>query len=365
MSCKQENLAVETLIVPGNINIDMASATAGDNRRLMVSDNPETLTQEILTEPFSTLWHDVVVTTKRSMKHRIFGWHYNRTGAPVRIGITIENKDEDQIEVRHIERDLKRSPSTGHWIIDVGQCLAKSCVGGTLDRIKPVDHYKFGRGVALIEEFTVDDDVLAGFIYEFTVEHASGKGGQNYEIRTVVSKEDHKDLREITSDPLPPRPAPQAHPRGSWTFAETEATTPVYLVGQSANYRTCAGTKLTGELPADLLFTADSSTLPGSMTNRGQFGAIYEVNIPILNETQRDAAVRIRVNPRGGAFAGAALIDGKTYGIPLLRNNTQASTIADITVPPGESSYSFKYMTAGSASTPLGIYVTTLTPEAQ
>ena len=364
MSCKQENLAVETLMVPGNINIDIASAKPGDERRLMLSDNPETLTQEILTEPFSTLWHDVVVTSKRSMKHRIFGWHYNRTGAPVRIGVTIENKEEEQIEVRHIERDLKLSPSTGHWIIDVGQCLAKSCVGGTLDRIKPVDPYKFGKRVSLIEEFTVEDDVLAGFIYEFTVEHASGKGGQNYEIRTVVSKVEEKDLREITSAPLPPRPAPQAHPRGSWTFSETDATTPVYRVGQSANYRTCAGTKLTGELPADLLFTADSSTLPASMTNRGQFGAIYQINIPILNETNRDAVVRIRVNPRGGAFAGAALIDGKTYGIPLLRNNTQASPIADVTVPPGTSSYSFKYMTAGSASTPLGIYVTTLTQEA-
>lgn len=360
MSCKQTNLPVETLTVPGNINIDIASASRGDERRLMVSDNPETLTAESFPVEYGTLWHDVVQTSKRSVKHRIFGWHYNRTGAPVKLGVTIENKDKDRIEVRHIERDLILGPSTVSWIIDVGQCIAKSCLGGTLDRIKPVDHYKFGTGVALIEEFIIEEDVLAGFIYEFTVEHADGKGSQDYEIRTVASKLLDKDLREITTEPVPPRPAPQAHPRGSWTFSETDAVTPVYRVGQSANYRTCAGTKLTGEAPADLLFTAENSTLPNSLTNRGQFGAVYQVTIPILNETDSEASVRIRVNPRGGAFAGAALIGGKTYGIPLLRNNTQLSPIADITVPPGESSYSFKYMTAGSASTPLGIYVTTI-----
>ncbi|MDO7906778.1 hypothetical protein Q5741_10115 [Paenibacillus sp. JX-17] len=359
MNSNVQVLPVETLSVPGNINVDMASASGGGKRRLMVSDNPETLTPQSLPENTGTLWHDVVQTTRHSVKHRIFGWHYNLTGVDVQIGVTVENKCSDRIEVRHIERSLVISPSDGNWLIDVGQKLAVDCIGGTLEAIRPVDPYKFGAGNALLESFGLPAGSLAGFIYEFTVEHADGRGSLDYRVRTVASKDAETDLREITAPALPALPPPQGHPRGVWPFSLTDAVTPVYTVGTSANYRACASKTLSGGVPADLLYRAASSLLEPALDNSGQFGAVYQVTIPIRNTGSETKTVRIRINPRGGAFAGAVRVGDDVYGVPLLRDNTKACRIADLAVAPGETAFTFQFMTGGASSTPLGIYVTT------
>lgn len=360
MSNRQKDLTAETMVVPGNINVDVASAAAGGRRRLMLSDNPETLTPKTVPGQTGTLWHDVIHSTNKTVKHRIFGWHYNKTGAPVILGVTVQNKNLTALEVRHIKRELRIIPEDGNWIMDVGQSLAKSCLAGTMERLKPVDPYKFANRTALLEQFEVPEGSLAGFIYDFTVEYAEGHGTLDYEVRTVVSKDASADLREILSGPLPPVPPPQAHPRGSWPFSETLARMPEYVVGQSANYRTCATTRLDGGTPADLLFTASRSELDTSLDNRGQFGAVYEVTIPILNQGTDKRTIRIYANPRGGAFAGSVEINGCVYGIPFMKNNTQVCRLAEVIAPPGSSSYCFRFMVAGSASTPLGIYVVTV-----
>ncbi|WP_025678259.1 hypothetical protein [Paenibacillus massiliensis] len=358
MTCTQDNLIGETMSVPGNINIDVASAQPHGTRRLMLSDNPETLTSTNVPEVDGTLWHDVVHTTDKTVRHRIFGWHYNKTGGPVRIGVTIENKNGAPMRLSQLERELKVVPETASWIIDVGQCIAKSCLAGTMERIRPVDSLQACRGVSLLEQFEVPEGSLAGFVYDLTLTRPGHRGKLDYEIRTVVSKDLTADLREVVSAPLPPVPPPQAHPRGSWSFSETDAIMPEYIIGTSANYRACAASRLDGTVPADLLFTAARSELGPALDNRGQFGVIYHVTIPIYNPLPEERQVRIYANPRGGAFAGSVRLDNTVYGIPLLRNNTQVCRLADITAPPGHSSYSFSFMVAGSASTPLGIYVT-------
>lgn len=138
----------------------------------MLSDNPETLTHVTVPTEQATLWHDVVRTTTRTVKHRIFGWHYNKIGSAVKLGITVENRSAAKLEVRHIERALKIVPEDGNWIIDVGQSIAKSCLAGTMERLKPADRHKFGKGTALLEEFELAEGSLAGFIYDLTVEFA-------------------------------------------------------------------------------------------------------------------------------------------------------------------------------------------------
>jgi hypothetical protein len=357
---EQKDLIVESAVIPPNINVDVALATEGGKRRLMLSDNPETLTPVTVPTEQATLWHDVVRTTTRTVKHRIFGWHYNKIGGPVKLGITVENKSNAPLEVRHIERALEIAPEDGNWIMDVGQSIAKSCLAGTMERLKPVDRHKFGKGTALLEEFELPEGSLAGFTYDLTVEYAEGHGTLDYVIRTVVSKDTRNDLRSIHAEPLPPVPPPQAHPRGVWSFSETNAQMPEYVVGQSANYRACATKQLNGEAPADLLFTGTRSELGPALDNRGQFGVIYNATIPIVNHGDEERTVRIHANPRGGAFAGSVRIDDCVYGIPLLRDNTKVCRLADISVPPGRSSYSLSFMIAGSATTPLGLYVITL-----
>ncbi|WP_025722901.1 hypothetical protein [Paenibacillus polymyxa] len=355
-----KDLIVETAVIPPNIHVDVESATEGGTRRLMLSDNPETLTHVTVPTEQATLWHDMVRTTTRTVKHRIFGWHYNKIGGAVKLGITVENRSAAGLEVRHIERALKIVPEDGNWIIDVGQSIAKSCLAGTMERLKPADRHKFGKGTALLEEFELPEGSLAGFIYDLTVEFAEGHGTLDYVIRTVISKDTQTDLRQIHTDALPPVPPPQAHPRGVWSFSETNARMPEYVVGQSANYRACATKKLNGETPADLLFTGARSELGPALDNRGQFGTIYNATIPIVNDSDEDRTVRIYANPRGGAFAGSVRVDDRVYGIPLLRDNTKVCRLADISVPPGRSSYDLSFMVAGSATTPLGLYVITL-----
>ncbi|WP_025718122.1 hypothetical protein [Paenibacillus sp. 1-18] len=355
-----QDLIVESAVIPPNIHVDVESATEGGNRRLMLSDNPETLTDVTVPTEQATLWHDVVRTTTRTVKHRIFGWHYNKIGGPVKLGITVENKSNAVLEVRHMERALEIAPEDGNWIIDVGQSIAKSCLAGAMKRLKPVDRHKFGRGTALLEEFKLPEGSLAGFTYDFTVEYGEGHGTLDYVIRTVVSKNTQVDLRQIHTDALPPVPPPQAHPRGVWSFSETNARMPAYVVGQSANYRACATKKLDGDPPADLLFTGARSELGPALDNRGQFGTIYNATIPIVNDSDEVRTVRIYANPRGGAFAGSVRIGNHVYGIPLLRDNTKLCRLVDISVPPGRSSYVVSFMVAGSATTPLGLYVITL-----
>lgn len=359
-SKKLRDLIVESAVIPPNIHVDVESATEGGARRLMLSDNPETLTHVTVPTEQATLWHDVVRTTTRTIKHRIFGWHYNKIGGPVKLGITVENKHDDALEVRHMKRALEIAPEDGNWIIDIGQSIAKSCLAGTMKRLKPVDCHKFGRGTALLEEFELPEGSLAGFTYDFTVEYGKGCGTLDYVIRTVVSKDTQADLRQIHADALLPVPPPQAHPRGVWPFSETNARMPAYVVGQTANYRACATKKLNGETPADLLFTGARSELGPALDNRGQFGTIYNATIPIVNDSDEARTVRIYANPRGGAFAGSVRIDNYVYGIPLLRDQTKVCRLADISVPPGRSSYALSFMVAGSATTPLGLYVITL-----
>ncbi len=155
-----KDLIVESAVIPPNINVDVESATEGGKRRLMLSDNPETLTPVTVPARQATLWHDVVRTTTRTVKHRIFGWHYNKIDAPVKLGITVENKSDAALEVRHIERALEIAPEDGNWIMDVGQNIAKSCLAGTMKRLKPVDRHKFGKGTALLEEFELPEGSL-------------------------------------------------------------------------------------------------------------------------------------------------------------------------------------------------------------
>lgn len=359
-SRKPRDLVGESAVIPPNIHVDVESATEGGIRRLMLSDNPETLTHATVPTEQATLWHDAVRNKTRTVKHRIFGWHYNKIGSTVKLGITVENKSDAALEVRHIERALEIAPEDGNWIIDVGQSIAKSCLAGKMKRLKPVDRHKFDRGTALLEEFELPEGSLAGFTYDFTVEYAEGHGTLDYVIRTVVSKDTQSDLRQIHTDALPPVPPPQAHPRGVWSFSETNARMPAYVVGQIANYRACATKKLDGGTPADLLFTGARSELGPALDNRGQFGTVYNATIPIVNDSDKARTVRIYANPRGGAFAGAVRIDNLVYGIPLLQDNTKVCRLADISVPPGRSSYALSFMVAGSASMPLGLYVITL-----
>ncbi|GGF95815.1 hypothetical protein [Paenibacillus abyssi] len=357
MTSLHADLNISTMNVPSTAFTEISSAEPGSKRRLMVSDNPENLDAASFPAAVGTLWYDKVNTSERSVTHRVFGWHHNKMGRMVHIGLIIENTSEtNQIQIRQIHRELRLH--NHDWLIHIGQSLATLCLSGMMEAFTADDHQPFAKGVSLVESTAVSDDLLYGFIYEFTIVRTSGTGNLDYIIRTVASQEQEADIRSITSEPLP---SIHAHPRGSWPYSETIAQMSPYTVGEEKLCRLCTKATLDGAAPADLLFTSVTSEMKeGAVNNIGQFGVNYTVNIPIINNTNESKMIRISLNARGGKYAGAAAIDGRVYGIPTLSDNTEGCYLADYTAPVGTSTFSFQIMHAGDSMLPIGIFVTTI-----
>ena len=362
MRCKQPELPASKMDAAYPFQ-EVAAAAPGSCRRLMMSDNPEVLDAASFPEAGGTLWHDAVQSGEDEVKHRVMGWHINQTGQPLRLGLTLENQSgANAIEIRDMKREVRIADASANILVEAGQCLAASCLAGTMEDHAATDCRPLAREAGLIEAREVPQGHLIGFIYEFTVCRSAGEGPLHYVLRTVASRRADADLRTILSEPL--SAAGQPHPRGSWPFSETLALMPEYEVGGTThNYRALAKSRqFGGSPPADLLFTAGSSdplSGTGAVNNIAQFGAVYTVSLPIRNETGAPAQVHIWVNPRGGKYAGAVRHGGEVFRIPALPTNKDACRIAEYEAPEGLSTFTFSLMTAGESNTPLGIFVTT------
>lgn len=350
MACNQSNLTSGQMRVITPTNIKSSSLIG--SRRLMVSNNPETLNIINFSVTRGTLWHDYVNTSSTTTLHRVFGWHLNNTGETIKIGLTVQNlSSTNTIELQSVKREKCSTNNSSQYITHVGQHLAKGCLGRTLDTINPI-HNRFGQSVGLIETYYIPNGYLVGFLFEFSVVRYSGTGNLNYYIRTVTSKNTSEDLRIITSSPLS-KSGP--HPRGSWSQADIAGTTPIYTVGQTSS------TSISNGLTDSLLNASTSYDNSNAVNNPGHFGTTYRVRIPVNNILGVAKNIRIRVNPRGGVYAGAAKISAGTYGIPVL-NTTKpnAAQVMDYTANPGTTYAKFTVMHAGASNLPLAIYVTTI-----
>ncbi|WP_052714076.1 hypothetical protein [Paenibacillus dauci] len=354
------DLTIEAVDTTGVTQYDIASATRGGTRRLMVSDNPETLSESTFPVRQGTLWHDVVRSSGSIITHRVFGWHYNVLTTPVKVGITVENRaNHGALRIEEVTREYRIGGDEVNWITDIGGSISRAILAGTTDDRTPNAALIKQQQSGLIEEFIIPPGKLLGFTYDFTVK-STDSGEMLYTVRTAASRDTAYDLTLIKSAPLPP--APQAHPRGNWTFSETNAVTPVYTVGTArAIYPTAAKLKKDGSLPVDQLFTAAASELPElPLDNRAQFGVIYNVTVPVYNPGSQKKTIQISLNPRGGSYGGAVRMNDTVYGVPLMRTNKEKAPVYVASVPPGNSKYTFSLMIAGASSTPLGILLETL-----
>ncbi|WP_411349431.1 hypothetical protein [Paenibacillus sp. WLX2291] len=360
MTCSGRDLTIEAVNTTGVVQYDIASATRGGTRRLMVSDNPETLSEANFPVRQGVLWHDVVRSNNGTVQHRIFAWHYNVLADPVKVGITLENRaNHGALKIEDVKREYRIGGDEVNWITDIGGCISRAVLSNTMDARTADQTLIKQQQSGQIESFIVPPGKLLGMVYDFTVK-STDSGEIQYTVRTVASRDTAYDLTLVKSAPLPL--APQAHPRGNWTFSETNAVTPVYTAGtERVIYPTCAKTKKDGSLPADQLFTAAASEQPqDSLDNRAQFGVIYNVTVPVTNPGTQNRTVQISLNPRGGSYGGAVKIGDRVYGVPLMRTNQQKAPVYVASVPPGTSKYSFSLMIAGASSTPLGLLVETL-----
>lgn len=355
MSCNQNDLSVESMKVPTSVFMDVEHTEPSAQRHLMVSDNPEILNSSSFPGRDGTLWHHIIGSDEQFVQHRIFGWHRNETEQPLQLGVTIQNMSaSSSMTIQQVRREIIIQPIDDQ-MIHAGQCLVKACLSDTMEHYIPVDHGAACQQTALIESVRLEHGHFVGFMYEFTVTQDSCADVMEYVVRTIASRDMAADLRLVHSAPLP---SYGTHPRGCWPYSEVIAAMPAYVVGTESVYRVCARTKMNGTVAADLLFTVSTSDIgEGAVDNIGQFGAIYSVDIPLHNRTEREAAIRIYLNPRGGAYAGAILVNGEVKGVPIMHNNTNVCLIDTIAVPPGESSFNCKLMTTGESNLPLGIYL--------
>lgn len=315
-------------------------------QRLMVSDNPETLDNSTFPGTDVTLWHDVVRTSCHGTSHRVFGWHLNKTGQPISIGITIQNVRWDPIMVTGIK--CMSATSMGDYIA-AGTSLASQqayCHDSGIN-----DGFVLpGHSTGLIDSFYVQDGQLIGFVVEFYV-HRMSPGPMDYIVRTVASKKNAPVLTAIQS---PPSATSGTHPRGSWPFADLFTRLRPYRVGDVWSV------SLSNGITDRLFIRSISEDSLNALDNPGHFGAKYVVQLPIWNDTEQEKIVRVLLNPRGGAYAGVAIVNGSVWRIPVIRpDGINVAILGDWIVQPGLYEICFTLIHAGASSLPLAIHVMT------
>jgi hypothetical protein len=330
-----------------------------DQRRLMISDNPEILNEDTFPFEKATLWQDIVETKDESMKHRVFGYHTNELEDTINIAITIQNlSTTNSIEIL----DMKGMPrlSTRKWpLYDVGLKLAEGTLGNMLKDIS-LETLTIAPGESvMIDYFSIEKDQLIGFIYDFILIKKSGTGDLHYNIRTVATKSDDLDFASIKTESLP-LDKTKSHPRGNWPYSTITGQLPKYKTNKESVIYTLSNGK------TDNIFCSDNSLGKeyGVIDNVGHFGATYKLEIPIENSEDENKTVQFWLNPRGGTYAGAVMTPDGLFLVPPLNDNTVMSKIYECTLEPGEKeNIELQLMHGGGACLPVSLVIETVDKE--
>lgn len=337
--------------IPKQVPEDSVKPVEG--RRLIVSDNPETLDNLAFPYTEAVLWSDRVYTDEDKVDYRTYVYHVNQTGNTIKLGINITNySDSNEIEIKDLRGSGKES-SDGWSIIDVGVKIAELSIS---DKLPDIDlaNTVVGKGESItLDYFFANHEHLMSFLHEFTVEKKSGTGPLDFEVRIVASKNKESDLSRIHGPLLK---ATGVHPRGTWEYSEIYAELPVYKVGDK-DYSYSISNGFT-----DHLFTAEKSLgdKNESRDNKGHFGATYRVKIPIENKDGKPRKLLIRVNPRGGYYAGAISTPEGEYIIPPMNPFYEVCNVMEYTVEEGKDEVELVIMHAGGGHLPVSIDILTI-----
>lgn len=339
-------LTEETAItVPQHIH----TPTVADERRLLISDNPELLTTESVPNRQATLALDDVRERQQTVDHRVFGWHANMLGQQASVAIVIDNlSSSNDLVVTSGKGTYRTSPNSwGHY--DVGLPIAEAVLRQSFATAQAVK-VKAGTS-AVIQAFDVPNNQLLGFLYDFTVQQEGSM--TNYRIRTIVTS----SLANFStvSPTLAPIDSYATHPRGVWKGTTLEATLPAYTTDSPAVAYSISNGKTDHLLSVSNALSHPSETVH----NPGHYGLTYRLSLPIQNETGETKTIRLRFGGRGGAYCGGIKINGVVYLIPPLQPITQSAYI-DYTVFSTQDVLSLELMHAGGAALPLGIEVSTV-----
>ncbi|KMY51906.1 copper amine oxidase N-terminal domain-containing protein [Peribacillus loiseleuriae] len=319
-------------------------------RSLLVSDNPETLTQDQIPSTTATLAQHVIQSTSITNEHRIFGWHFNKLGTKATIAITIQNTSaSNSIKISNAKGYTKSSGNS--WInYDIGLPIADATLSGQLKNSDSAGMIIQPGETKTIETYELYPDYVVGFIQDIDIQSING-GTSDYTIRTVLAT-NNEDLTQIHSDPIL-LDKTAAHPRGAWPQSMIIADLPTYTVGSpEVGYNISNG-------KTDHLLTEQNSLSPinGSIGNPGHFGMTYKVNIPISNPTGEAKIITVKLAGRGGLYNGAVKMNGVVQLIPTLKPGTEYVELPNYTLTGQAVTLSLEIMHAGGANLPVAIYV--------
>ncbi|KOS60770.1 hypothetical protein FJQ98_03810 [Lysinibacillus agricola] len=327
------------------------SARLEGDRDLMVSDNPENLTHSLLPKSNATLAQYEVKSTSPTNKHRVFGWHLNKLGAEVKIGITIENtSSSESIKVSSSKGITQMSGN--NWIgHDIGLSIADATLNGKLQKSDSTGIVIAPGETKVIETFELFPDYVIGFLHDIDIQAVNG-GSADYMIRTVLTKS-NSDLTKIKTDAVAIDEYAK-HPRGAWPSATILAELPEYTVDTQE-----VGYNLSNGRTDHLLTTENSlSQINGALGNPGHFGMNYKVSIPLVNDTGKKKTIKLKLTGRGGLYSGALKINGKVYLVPSLRNSSEYVEL-EYKMKGSSEKLELELMHAGGVNLPVAIYVET------
>lgn len=336
--------------------VPVPTATPVGSRKLMVSDNPEILNEKTITADRVTLWQQQVDTGQAGVDHRVFGWHINNLGKKVKVAITIENVSQtNDMEITGFQ-GINRSSPNGWSNYDVGLPLAETVLENKMMNVRMDSPVIPAGETVVLQSFELEKDYLLGFIDDFTVKNL-GTGRLQYKIRTVLSQDD-ADLTGLTgikSDPVDLDPK-NTHPRGNWAVSQLSAEIPPYQVGSGeVAYSFSNGV-------TDNIFSLQSAS-PGDgavMGNPGHYGAVYQVKIPLVNDTGREQTVRIRISGRGGLYAGAVKTPEGVFITPILEPMKETARVIDYQIKGKNDMIQLELMHAGGSALAMAVDITTI-----
>ncbi len=327
------------------------SARYEGDRDLMVSDNPENLTHSLLPKSNSTLAQYQVKSTSATNKHRVFGWHLNKLGAAVKIGITIENTSSSESIKVSSSKGITQMTGNDWFGHDIGLTLADATLNGKLKKSDSTGIVIAPGETKLIETYELFSDYVIGFLQDIDIQAVNG-GSTDYMIRTVLTKSS-SDLTKIKTDAVAIDEYAM-HPRGAWPSATIQADLPAYTVDtQEVGYNVSNGR-------TDHLQTAENSLsqINGAVGNPGHFGMNYKVMIPLINDSGKTKTIRVKLTGRGGLYSGAVKFNGKVYLVPSLRTSSEYVEFEYKMKRPSDQ-LELELIHAGGANLPVAIYVET------
>ncbi|MGE8033467.1 stalk domain-containing protein [Lysinibacillus sp. NPDC093692] len=327
------------------------SARYEGDRDLMVSDNPENLTHSLLPKSNSTLAQYQVKSTSATNKHRVFGWHLNKLGAAVKIGITIENTSSSESIKVSSSKGITQMTGNDWFGHDIGLTLADATLNGKLKKSDSTGIVIAPGETKLIETYELFDNYVIGFLQDIDIQAVNG-GSTDYMIRTVLTKS-NSDLTKIKTDAVAIDEYAM-HPRGAWPSATIQADLPAYTVDtQEVGYNVSNGR-------TDHLQTAENSLsqINGAVGNPGHFGMNYKVMIPLINDSGKTKTIRVKLTGRGGLYSGAVKFNGKVYLVPSLRTSSEYVEFEYKMKRPSDQ-LELELIHAGGANLPVAIYVET------